>query len=278
MKKFAVVLIMMVMALVWTGLGYSQEKSSPTLTLTWEVSGLKEPETAVYDPKRNVIYVSNLNGSPMAKDGNGFITKISVDGQVQELEWVTGFNAPKGMGIYENSLYVSDIDVLVEINTETGEVVSRHPFPNAKLLNDMTFDNSGKVYISDFLAYAIYRLSDGQPELVAQDDALEGPNGVYAEDDRVIVASWGVITNPETFETDVPGHVHTISLSDRTVGSLGNTAPLGNLDGIEADGKGNYFISDYFAGKILYFKPSGEVSTVLTLETSTADRGECQVS
>ena len=67
MKKFAVVLIMMVMALVWTSLGYSQEKSSPTLTLTWEVSGLKEPETAVYDPKRNVIHVSNINGNLMEK-------------------------------------------------------------------------------------------------------------------------------------------------------------------------------------------------------------------
>ena len=73
-------------------------------------------------------------------------------GQVQKLEWVTGFNAPKGMGIYENSLYVSDIDVLVEINTETGEVVSRHPFPNSKLLNDVTVDNSGKVNVSDFFS------------------------------------------------------------------------------------------------------------------------------
>lgn len=276
MKKFVVILIMVIIASVWTGSGYSQEKSSPTLTLTWEVSGLKGPESAAYDPKRNVIYVSNVNGPPAEKNGAGFITKISVDGQVQELEWVTGLNAPKGLGIHENSLYVSDIDVLVEINVETGEVVNRHLIPNTKLLNDVSIDNSGQVYVSDFAGYAIYRLSDGQPELLAQGPALEGPNGVYVEDDRVIVASWGVVTDPETFGTDVPGHVHTVSLSDKTVDSLGNTTPIGNLDGVEADGKGNYFISDFIAGKILYFTPSGEVSTLLTLTRSTADIGFIQ--
>ena len=66
---------MVVMALVWTSLGYSQEKSSPTLTLTWEVSGLKEPESAVYDPKRNVIHVSNINGNLMEKYGTALLRK-----------------------------------------------------------------------------------------------------------------------------------------------------------------------------------------------------------
>ncbi|MGH8646128.1 MAG: hypothetical protein ACREX4_17380 [Gammaproteobacteria bacterium] len=42
----------------------------------WETGpGLKNPESVVYDPKRDLLYVSNVNGTATGKDRNGFIAR-----------------------------------------------------------------------------------------------------------------------------------------------------------------------------------------------------------
>ena len=110
---------------------------------------LKTPESILYDEARDVLYVSNINGSPMGKDGNGFISKLSTGGEILDLEWVTGLNAPKGAGIAGGTLYVTDIDELVEIDIEAGVVVQRYAAPGAIFLNDLAVDRKGNVYISD---------------------------------------------------------------------------------------------------------------------------------
>lgn len=78
---------------------------------------LKTPESVVYAPKHDILFVSNIDGKPDQKDQKGFISKVSLsNGSITELNWLTGLDAPKGMAIYNNSkLYVSDITDLVEI-------------------------------------------------------------------------------------------------------------------------------------------------------------------
>src|ERR1700687_5956439 len=44
--------------------------------LLWEAKGLAQPESVVQDPATGAIYVSNINGAIMQKDGNGFIAKL----------------------------------------------------------------------------------------------------------------------------------------------------------------------------------------------------------
>src|SRR4029078_5301483 len=52
----------------------------------WQTTGLKHPESARPDPTATFAYVSNVNGQPLDKDGNGFISKVSLkDGKVLEL-------------------------------------------------------------------------------------------------------------------------------------------------------------------------------------------------
>jgi hypothetical protein len=63
----------------------------------WEASGFKQPESAVYDKATGAIYVSNVNGDPTQKDGNGFISKVGTDGKVSAAEWVKGLNSPTGL-------------------------------------------------------------------------------------------------------------------------------------------------------------------------------------
>ena len=76
----------------------------------WQAEGLDGPESAVLDPDQGVYYVSNVNGDPGVADGNGYIAKLSLNGEVLEQQWATGLNAPLGIALHDGKLYVADID------------------------------------------------------------------------------------------------------------------------------------------------------------------------
>lgn len=242
--------------------------TADSLTKIWEAPGFKNPESVIYDAKRKVLYVSNVNGNPPEKDGNGFISRVSPDGKLLDAEWIKGLDAPKGLAISRDRLYVTDIDALVEIDLNRGVIHKKYP-AQAKFLNDAAVDNQGRVYVSDMLDDAIYRLADGKFDLWLKDSKLESPNGLYAERGRLVMGAWGVMT--EGFSTQVPGHLKTISLRDKKIESLGSGAPVGNLDGVESDGHGAYFVTDWMAGKLFLIKPSGDAVELLKLEQGSAD-------
>ena len=56
---------------------HSVNADPSSLQLNWELEGLSNPESVIYDKKLNHLYISNVNGSPVEKDGNGFISIIS---------------------------------------------------------------------------------------------------------------------------------------------------------------------------------------------------------
>ena len=105
-----------------------QQVEHTKINKLWETTNdLKNPESVAYAPKQNVMFVSNVNGNPTQKDQNGFISKVSPsNGNIIELNWVTGLNAPKGVAISNNNsrLYVSDITDLVEIDIDNRKIIS----------------------------------------------------------------------------------------------------------------------------------------------------------
>lgn len=240
------------------------------LTKAWETADtLSAPESAVYHAGTDTIFVSNINGEPGDKDGNGFIATVSPDGNVVKADWLTGLDAPKGLALNGNMLYVSDIDSLVEINIESGEISNRYVAEGAQFLNDVAIDADGNVYVSDMMANVVHRLSDGEfmPWLSSED--LDNPNGLLVEGDQLIVGSWGKMT--DGFATEVPGHLKSVSLDDQSIASLGNGSAVGNLDGVESDGQGNYYVTDWMAGKLFHIMPSGESMELLDLGQGSAD-------
>src|SRR6185295_5962121 len=97
--------------------------TGPTLTLKWQTDPqLTTCESVIYDKANDVLYVSNIDGTPDAKDGNGFISAVALDGTVKSLKWVTGMDAPKGLGIFGGKLYATDIDKIVEIDIASGKI------------------------------------------------------------------------------------------------------------------------------------------------------------
>ena len=72
--------------------------------LLFEVKGLEQPESVVQDPATGAIYVSNIVGAIMQKDGNGYIAKLKPDGTISTKSWVKGLNAPTGMALHDRTL------------------------------------------------------------------------------------------------------------------------------------------------------------------------------
>ena len=235
----------------------------------WQAEGLDGPESAVLDPDEGVLYVSNVNGEPTAADGNGYISKLSLNGEIQDKEWVTGLNAPKGLALHDGSLYVADIDELAVIDTASGEITARHKAPGATFLNDVTAHEDGRVFVSDMMQNQIWQLEGDQFAMWLQDEALENPNGLLAERDRLVVAAWGKPN--EDFSTDVPGHLKAVDYQNKEITSIGPGEPIGNLDGVEADGQGGYLVTDWFSGGLYRISDDGKAEMLMDLQQGSAD-------
>lgn len=129
----------------------------------WETDTiLKVPESVLLDKGKKIIYFSDIDGKPLDKDGKGSIGTCDLNGKSINNNWVTGLNAPKGMAIHNNSLFVSNIDELVEINIPSAKIVKRIPVEGAKFLNDVSIDSKGVIYLSDSQTEKIHRIENGK--------------------------------------------------------------------------------------------------------------------
>jgi len=139
-----------------------------SLEKVWETSAdLTTNESAHYEESDGMIYVANIEGGPAEKDGVGSISKLNTKGEIVERNWVSGLNAPKGMTVMGNFLYVTDVDRLLEIELATGKINKSYEVDNAVFLNDADTDGE-KVYFTDMKANKILYLEDGEIKTFAE--------------------------------------------------------------------------------------------------------------
>ncbi len=247
------------------------EPSTPSFSPGWTLSqGLKQPESVIYDVTRSRLIVSNVQGKPTHKDGKGYLSTVSLDGKLLKEKWIAkGLNAPKGMAIVGDTLYVSDIDALVAIDINKAQVIKRYEAKNARFLNDVTADKAGNIYVSDLLTDTIHCLCNSQFKIWLQNAALINPNGLLAEEKRLVVGSWGVMT--DGFNTKTPGHLLAVDYASKKITPIGDGKPVGNLDGVESDGASGYYVTDWMAGKLFHFDATGKVQLLMSLKQGSAD-------
>jgi hypothetical protein len=235
----------------------------------WSLDGFMNPES-VYADGAGGYFVSNVNGAPTDKDGNGFISKVSADGKMTALKWIEGLNAPKGMVMNGGKLYVSDIDNLVEIDPAAGKVTATYPADGAVFLNDTAVDEAGNVYVSDIAKRKIWQLKDGKMAVWYEDEGLMHPNGLRVEGGKLIVAGWGRDMQDDG-STKVAGNLFTIDLATKELANLGSGEGVGNLDGLERGADGTFLVTDFVAGALYRIKEDGSHETVADLNAGSAD-------
>ena len=128
-----------------------------TATKVATVQGFLAPESVLHDSVQDIYFVSNIDGSPMAKDNNGFISRVRPDGAVENLKFIEGgrngvtLNAPKGLALEGDTLWVADIDAVRAFDAKTGAAIDTVSLGKlgAVFLNDIVVGLSGALYITD---------------------------------------------------------------------------------------------------------------------------------
>lgn len=239
MKKIILFLLMILFIFHIQSYGINQNlklKKESTeiykLSKEWESErNFKVPESVIYNSSLEKIYVSNINGKSGKKDGNGFISILNLKGKIEKLQWITELDAPKGMAINQNKLFVADIDHLVEIDIKKGLIIKKYSAPNASFLNDVAIDKKGNIYISDTGNDTIYKMSEGKVTVWLKGSDIKRPNGIYIEKEILYLGNCG------------DGCLKAISIKDKKIRIL---ARIGrSIDGLVPDGEGNFIISDW---------------------------------
>lgn len=229
-----------------------------SLTKLWETDSLlKVPESVLFDASNKVLYVSNIDGTdPWAKDGKGSIGKIGLDGKIIAVDWVTGLNSPKGIGMYNGKLYVADISDIVVIDIQKGAIEKTIAVAGAEGLNDVSAGSDGIIWVSDSKNKKIYRVENDQAAVYLEN--LKGPNGVLMHGGDLYILD--------------AGGAYKVN-KDKTL-ALISDGMEGGTDGIE-NISGNDFLVSCWEGAIWYVNESNKQ---LLLDTkaekkNTADIG-----
>lgn len=193
-----------------------------------------QPESVVYDAKRNCYYISNV-GVQGTFDGQ--IIKRNPNGTLEYLVSTNVLQDPKGMYIVGDTLFVADNYKLYYINLLTRTVVGSTTLGTPDIfLNDIVADDYGFIYISDTYKSNIFKVKASKPnefEKLSFLGSLSNANGMYydKENKRILIV---------TYQQNAL--IMALSLETFQISVVRNSS-LNYLDGITRDKEGNYYVS-----------------------------------
>ena len=227
-------------------------------------AGFAAPENLVYDAQDNVYLISNMNGSARARDGNGFVSRVSADGKMVSLKWIDGshpgtrLDAPKGLAIHGDTLVIADVGCVRLFNLHTGAALGVWDVPGV-LMNDVSFAPDGTLYVTDTGPGAgksdgvdhdavFHFIAPNHPTEVVAGSDLSGPDGIVASDSDFVYATFGA------------NRVDRITRSGARTTLV--TLPGKKVDGLRELNDGSFVITSWDAHSVFRLMPNGKLITV----------------
>jgi len=255
MKAKNVLLSLSVMAATLIGGNtWAQHQLSAPL---WEAKeNLPVPESVLYKANTKELFVSLIDGPGNMKDGKGGVAILNLDGSMKNANWVTGLNAPKGLALYQNTLYIADLTEVVSVDIRSGKIKDKLEIEGAVFLNDLTVDEQGNLYVSDTRTHKIYKISNGEYSLFMEN--AKGANGLKWLNNMLYV-----LASTELWQVDAQKQVKVIAKGFEKGG-----------DGLEPVGNGDFIVTCW-AGIIYYVNANGTFEKLLDTQgkMNTADIG-----
>jgi sugar lactone lactonase YvrE len=236
--------------------------------LLFSITGFAGPEAVRYDPDQDVYFVANFNGETSG-DANGFVSRVAPDGRILTLRFMTGteahpFDAGRGMVIQDDSLWVADASGVHRFDRRSGEHLQfvdlsafEPGFPN-----DIAIADDGSLLVTDTGTSVLYRIAEGQAEVIAKTDfAANGITRAGDDDgDRFLLVPWR--------------GGQALVVYDAASGEFSERATLaaqGRFDGVEVVGAQIYIASQ--TDESLHVVTDGEDAGRIPLAGRPADIG-----
>ncbi|HVS33202.1 MAG TPA: hypothetical protein VMS98_17320 [Thermoanaerobaculia bacterium] len=237
--------------------------------------GFSTPESVLYDAEQDVYFVSNINGSPVEKDDNGYISRINAETLQVESKWIDGskaeitLSAPKGMAIVGDELWVTDITSIRKFDRRTGQPRGSTTIPGATFLNDLASEGM-TAYVSDSGLKAegsgfgptgtdaIWSVTGNKATRYARGKDLNRPNGLAVVNGTVWVVTFGA---NELFAID-----------NGKKGAV-TEMPQGGLDGLALLPDGSVLVSSWEGKAVYRGKPGDTFQAIVENVDSPADIG-----
>lgn len=266
--KGSIPLIFFALSALMTPVAFSEEiiSSEPGLTALWHSKDLRVPESVLwYQQQTNgntdrLLFVSEIDGQGSAADGMGGIAVLNTDGSVRNKDWLRGLNAPKGMAVFQNKLYIADLTEVVVVDIASAKILQKITAPDAVFLNDVTVDNQGRVFISDTRKNRIYKLEQNQISIWLEHVAAA--NGLKVVDEQLYIAAGDKLLNVDLADPNKAITPVAVGFAERA-------------DGLEPVGNGDFIVSCW-AGLVYYVSADGKITELLdtrALKLNTADIG-----
>jgi hypothetical protein len=242
--------------LLFSSFGVSHAQKHKLVQIWATDAVVATPESVLPDFKNNLLYVSLIDGGGWDVDGKGGIGHLSDKGTNYDSTWISGLNAPKGLGIHRDKMYAADISEIVVVDIPKGKILKKIPVEGASGLNDITVSEHGTVYVSDSKTGRIWKLDGEKPELYLEN--VTGANGLKAVKDDLYYAKGAAFMKAD---------------SKKQITQIADVGQ--SIDGIEPIGNGDFLVSSW-PGYIFYVYANG--TSELLLDTheqkkNTADIG-----
>lgn len=216
------------------------------VSLSQQLTGI---ESAEYDALNHRFLISN---------GNNI---IQVDGAGNEVDYFgSDPEADYGMEVMGNALYAIVGNAVKAYDLTSGLQVSSITITGSAFLNGMASDNDHRIWVTDFSEKTIYEIDFtdlANPSFVqVVSNTVTTPNGICYDPDnnRLVFVNWGSSAK-----------IKAVSLDDYAVSTLVNNTGVGNIDGIDNDNYGNFYIASWTPNRITKYSSEFTISETISV-------------
>ena len=244
----------------WKSRRYSdayERRQPPTPSqadIAWVAEGeFCEPETVLPLPD-DTLLVSNVCG--FGEPGSGFLTLLSAAGEIIDWRMLDGLDAPLGMALRGDRLFVVDNNRVKIFSWPTYELVDSIAV-DTTVANDVAVAADGSIFVTDTAGHKVIRHAPGgeQTSLLG-DTEFKGANGIEIHGDMLYVGGarlWSVELRTEVMTTIGP-------------------AWLADIDGIEFEEDGTLQITPV-GGPLVRYHSENDIEVLGGEGISSANHG-----